>query len=376
MPDPGGGAGPAQGERPEDLLVDSILAGRAPRAVRLAAARGALPVPRASVLRLLVALVPDGDEEIRLAAGASLGAWTQEELQQLAADPDTGPAVLEYLLRSPAATPRLLEIVLSHPGTPVDAILEAARTFDPPGLDALLLNQTLLIQHPELLDAAEANPAATPSHRARLVEIRRHFFRAPSRPDPAPEAAPGAPIPAHETPPPFPAVSDEAPPASGQPTPEAPALLDEGPEHEGAMQRIFKMNVGEKIGLAAKGTREERSLLIRDSNRSVQDAVINSPKLSESEVETIAKMRNVNEDILRQIAGHRDWMKSYAVLLGLATNPKTPIGIAMSLLARLNTQDLKSLQNDKNVSEAIRRTARKHVEARVAGPRSAGRGGH
>src|SRR5262249_41259919 len=131
-----------------------------------------------------------------------------------------------------------------------------------------------------------------------------------------------------------------------------------------------------KIALAAKGTREERSILIRDSNRSVQDAVINSPKLTENEIETIAKMRNVNEDILRQIAGHRDWMKAYSVVHGLATNPKPPLAVAMSLLSRLTTHDLKVLQTDKNVPEAVRRMARKHVEARVTKPGSAGRSGH
>src|SRR5882724_9437516 len=169
MPDPSGGPGGRHAERPEDVLVDSILAGRAPRAVRMAAARGALPVPRASVLRLLVSLAADGEDEIRLAAAASLAAWTPDELQQLAADADTSPEVLGYLLRIPNAGTTLLEVVLSHPRTPAGALVDAVRTFEPSGLDALLQNQTLVIERPELLGAAETNPSASPLHRARIA---------------------------------------------------------------------------------------------------------------------------------------------------------------------------------------------------------------
>jgi hypothetical protein len=136
----------------------------------------------------------------------------------------------------------------------------------------------------------------------------------------------------------------------------------------------MRLNVGDKIQLAYRGTREERAILIRDTNRSVQEAVLSSPKITESEVEAIARMRNVGEDVLRQIAANRDWMKSYAVTAGLATNPKTPLGVSMSLLSRLTTRDLKTLQTDKNVPEALRRQAQKAVQARAANP-SGGRPG-
>ena len=100
--------------------------------------------------------------------------------------------------------------------------------------------------------------------------------------------------------------------------------------------------------LAMKGTREQRSMLIRDSNRLVASAVLSSPKLTESEVEAFTKMGNVSEDVLRIIGTNRSWLKNYAIAAGLCSNPKTPPAIAMQLIHRLNEKDLKMLSIDRN----------------------------
>jgi len=362
-------------------LVQKILDGSAPRAIRLAAARGALPIPRAELFRLLNSLRVDPDDEISGEARKCMEGWGEEELQSLASDPGTDPGVLSYMLGRSGSGPALLAKVFSNPSTPLDSLLEATRSFSPETLDLLLLNQTLLLQSPVLLDQIQANPSAAPVHHARVEEIRRHFF---SRPEPAPSAIPSADEAATDQIEPAPAASTEEGPADPVTGAQDSPLSPPGEEtaegepgvREGTMQRIFKMNVGEKIQLASKGTREERTLLIRDSSRSVQDAVLNSPKISESEIEAIAKMRNVSDDILRQIAGHREWTKSYTVTHSLASNPKTPLAVALNFLPRLTTHDLKVLQTDKSVPEAVRRMARKHVEQRIQKPGSSARGGH
>jgi len=392
-------AGAPDGAPPSETgipLVRAILEGTAARVVRLAAARGALPVPRPALFRLLVALSGGDDGEIAREAGETLRSWNENEIQEMAADTGTDAAVLVFVLRRPETNTTLLATVLSNAATPVEAMADAARTFEAEKIDTILMNQTLLLQHPLLLDQIEANPAATSVHRARVDEIKRHFFSRPvAHADPAP-AVPGPGAEAsdsfprggastHRAPGTAPHVpaSPAGPPPGASAEQEGATTEEPGPEegeepalNEGTMQRIFKMNVGEKIQLASKGTREERTLLIRDTNRSVQDAVLNSPKITESEIDRISRMRNVNEDILRQIAGHRDWLKSYGVMQGLATNPKTPIGIAMTLIPRLTTRDLKMLQSDKNVPDVIRRIARKQVEMRVNKPGSTGQSGH
>jgi hypothetical protein len=346
-------------------LVATILGGTAPPNLRLAAARGALPLDRPDLFRLLVALSADPDEEIRTQACATLADWPHEEMESMARDPSVDPAVLSFLVTHPETGGSLLALVLSNPATPVEALGEAARSLTAERLDTFLLNQTLLIRHPDLLDAVLANPAATALHRARVEEIRRHFLT------PEKSAAPGATAPEAEPEPPSPttATVESAPapePSAPEPAAETPHDAPEAPpKKEGAFERVLKLNPIEKIALAHKGSKEERSLLIRDANRSVQEAVINSPKISEREVEEIARMKNVSEEVLRRITMRRDWMRSYAIVLGLATNSKTPPGISTNLLPRLTRQDLKLITTDRNVPELVRRMARKNLEART-----------
>jgi hypothetical protein len=110
-----------------------------------------------------------------------------------------------------------------------------------------------------------------------------------------------------------------------------------------------------------KGTREERAILIRDPNKIVAVAVLSSPKLTDSEVETIARMANVSEEVLRIIAHTRAWVKNYPVVLALTKNPKTPVALSMNLLSRLNERDLRMLSSDRNIPDVLRITARKKI---------------
>ncbi len=106
-----------------------------------------------------------------------------------------------------------------------------------------------------------------------------------------------------------------------------------------------------------------RSILIRDPNKMIAASVLSSPKLSESEVESYARMANVSEDVLRIIGQNRAWMKNYGVMLGLTKNPKTPLGMSMNLMSRLNDRDLGQLSVDRNVPEALRIAARKKIQS-------------
>jgi len=119
--------------------------------------------------------------------------------------------------------------------------------------------------------------------------------------------------------------------------------------------------VKRKVKLAFKGTREQRSQLIRDPNKLVASAVLSSPKLTDAEVEAFTKMGNVSEEVLRVIGMNRSWLKNYGVILGLVKNPKTPAAISMQLLQRLNERDMKMLTVDRNVPEALRLAARKFI---------------
>jgi len=128
-----------------------------------------------------------------------------------------------------------------------------------------------------------------------------------------------------------------------------------------AYNKIMKLTLPEKIQLALLGNREERAILIRDSNKSVAMAVLKSPKLTEVDVEVISTFRQVDPEILQGIANNRKWMKNYNIVLNLVKNPKTPVGTALHLLNRITLTDLKILKNNKNVPEIIRRMAQKII---------------
>ena len=130
---------------------------------------------------------------------------------------------------------------------------------------------------------------------------------------------------------------------------------------------IATLTVMERVKLAVRGTREQRTILVRDPNKMVSAAVMGSPKLTEAEVEGISKMTNVSEDVLRIIANNRSWLRNYTIMANLVRNPKAPIGVSLRLLTRLNSRDIKALARDRNVPDAIRRNAGKMATKQEAG---------
>lgn len=170
----------------------------------------------------------------------------------------------------------------------------------------------------------------------------------------------------------FAARGIEAAAGPGQPT-DAP-LVDAGgdapaedaqeaseEERASIAQQLAEMSVPERIARALKGRREERAILIRDQNKLVSMSVLSSPRITEIEIESIARMANVSDEILRVIGNTRAWVKNYRVALALARNPKTPVAMSMNLLPRLSERDLKLISTDRNVPDVIRLTARKRV---------------
>src|SRR3954470_1335910 len=136
-----------------------------------------------------------------------------------------------------------------------------------------------------------------------------------------------------------------------------PAVAGAVADPEEETKLLSTLPVMQRVKLAMKGTREQRSVLVRDSNKLVAAAVLSSPKLTESEIEAFTKMGNVSEDVLRVIGTNRSWTKNYGISAGLCRHPKTPPAISMQLIHRLNEKDLKVLSTDRNVQEVLRALA-------------------
>ena len=132
------------------------------------------------------------------------------------------------------------------------------------------------------------------------------------------------------------------------------------------MQKLARLNVAERIKLAMMGTKEERGILIRDGSKLVSSAVLASPKVSEQEIESFANMKNVRENVLRDIARNPRFKKNYVVKKNLAGNPRTPLDLSLGLIKGLLAPDLKTLSMNKNVPETLRTMAKKLFEIRMS----------
>ncbi len=350
-----------------DSLLSRVLDPAAPRPLRLAAARGALPLGRQDLALALVRLLAEGDAEITAEAEKSLAAFSGEVLRDILASPQTDPRVLDHFARRAGTPPEALSALVTNPSAGDEILLHLAASPQVALLDQMVVNEARLVLTPALAGTLKANPALSRESRRRLAELEEHVLGAGSI------ALQGAPIPQEP-----PAEPVEAAPLPAVPEEEAaPAVVLEvplTPEEQAAedalkstplYQRIIRMNVAEKIQAAVKGNAEERAILIRDPSRVVAATVLKSPKLNDQEIESFANLRNVNDEVLRIIGTHRDWTKAYGVALALARNPRTPTGISLTMLNRLVNKDLKYLGSDKNIPEVIRRSAKRLFELRT-----------
>jgi hypothetical protein len=353
-------------------LVEQFKKGGIPSELRLMAAQGALPLKPADLAELLHHLLGDVQAEIRTAAGATLTALPAEEMLPIFKDREAPPDLLAWALAGRKER-ELREAILQNAAL-ADEALEAQVAGLPEELaELVVINQVRLLRRVSLLEALEANPALNKDQRRRLRELRENFHIGVA----APQAAPP---PAAAPPPPGPAETDELqeelPPEEPPPQTDDEALVRylspeerEEAEKVSVVQRIYRLNTAEKVLAALKGNREERAILIRDPNRIVATAVLGSPRLTEAEIESFAGMKGISDEILRKIGNHRDWTKRYTVVANLVKNPRTPVGISLNLVPRLNPRDIKNLTVDRNVPEVIRKHAQKFL------PNTSGGGG-
>jgi hypothetical protein len=294
-------------------LLDFFRRGEVARDVKLMAAHGVL-APRAhEQLGLLMLLVSDVDPEIGAAAETTLNIIPRDSLAAFLARSDVSAEMRAFF---------------------------AQRGIEPAGTPATDVDQ------PMVEIAAAPVPATEPVAAAATEQ--------------------------------FPVAGTEPTADTGMPSATPEALLDfsglteREPDHASGeepsteqsvstVQRIAAMGIAQRMSLAMKGTREERAVLVRDPNKIVSVAVLSSPKITETEIEAIAKMANVSDEILRIIGSTRAWVKNYNVALALTKNPKTPVALSMNLLSRLNDRDMRMLSIDRNVPDILRITARKKV---------------
>lgn len=366
-------------------MLELIRTSQVPANLMRSAAKGALALPANEMIEILVYLTasPIFGEQARM----TLAGWDEESARATAAHPDTPPEVLQYFTNPTNLRPALLPALLDNPSVPDSAVVELAHSTVRTMLTALFASprtwQTALVLH-----TLESNAALSAAEQAQVQAALLALGEKPVDNDVssaehdqavAKFLAEHADEIANEEGKPFQLVGEEedvldpnAAAPEQKPAAAAPAAKKEEPpegerKRESTVQKIARLTVGDRVQLAMKGNKDERFVLIRDGSKIVALAVLESPKLSDAEVETFAAMKNVQQDVLRGIARKRKFMKTYAVVRNLVNNPRAPLDMALGLVPHLLVNDLKGLSMNKNVAETIRKVALKMFREKTSG---------
>jgi len=238
--------------------------------------------------------------------------------------------------------------VIHNQSLPYEFLLKIAEKGDLAMLEALLDNQIKLIAYPQIMDFMEINSDITNYIRGKTQEIRDFYLK---------EGL------AEEIP-----LEDILDDVKEIFTEEA-AKAEEGEEEEELslevveekaqteLQMINNLSISDRIRLALMGNKTQRAILIKDRNRMVMNAVIESPKLSKDEVVIYVRNKSIPGEIINKISNSREWTKNYQIVIGLVKNPKTPVKKALAFIKTLHLKDLQSLLKDRNISPVVRNLA-------------------
>jgi hypothetical protein len=346
-------------------IIGLIETGAYPRDILATFARGFLPIEQGEVVAVIAYLCSSTDDEIAATARQTLGDTPSRVVVAFAENENNSPANLDFLARATNDN-FVLESLVRNKAFPDSSVADLARRAEAHVQDIIVTNQSRIIRAPQILDGLLENPYLSPDNRRRAMEVREEFFDKKAR---LQAAVAKFDLEASEDEAPMEAIADllalaEAEPQPDQPLPELPEQEKQDPAKQSIWAQITQMTVGEKVLLAFRGDKTVRSILIRERNRLICSSTMRNPRMTMTEVENISGMREVDQEVLRLISLRREWMAKYPVVLALAKNPRTPVGVVLPLINRLTLRDLKGLKDDKGVSEVVRTTARKFYQAR------------
>jgi hypothetical protein len=343
------------------LVVSRIEDGSYTREMIVNIARGFLPLPQEDLITVVAFLATSADAEVAQLAHDTLKDVPLRSLLAFAANEASSPDNLMLLMRA-TDDASVLEALIRNRAVPDASVVELAAHAEPGVQEIIVINQLRILRAPEILDALLANPRISNEARRRALETREEFFDKKARLEKLAEDEVADFLPDDAIADLLAKAAEE--PATVAPPPDISEIEKEDPSKQSMFAQLLAMNVGQKVQAAFKGGKTARTLLVRDRNKLVCSAVIRNPRMSESEAEQIAGMRNVDDEVLRLISMRRDWMSKYPVVIALARNPKVPIGVVVPLINRLTLRDLKMLKDDRGVSEVVRSMSRKLFQQR------------
>jgi hypothetical protein len=310
-------------------VVRDLKHGRATRERKLAVCSGGAHLSPADRAEVLTVLANDADEMVSQHAQEALLSVSPETFVEAIKRAEALPSVFAYAAKNCAEKPGVGEALVQNKNCPAGLLVPVVQHLSALGIQSLLDDLGRVSDSLALASALEHSNVVTADQKNVLKEMHggtadeAHFAEA---------------------------VAEAEPDVQRRQT---------------LLQQIAKMTVAQRVQFAVKGSSEARRTLIRDTNKVVQRAVLQSPRLTDQEVEAFASMANLTDEILRLIAANRLFRKNYAVVRNLINNPKLPLDVSLHLLPMINAVDLKKLTMNKNVPETLRTTAVKLQKQRA-----------
>ncbi|HSP16191.1 MAG TPA: hypothetical protein VLV78_15700 [Thermoanaerobaculia bacterium] len=348
-------------------VIANIRSSAYAREVLMNIARGFLPLPQDDLIAVMAYMAQMDDAELSEVAAASLGEIPSRALLSFATN-ESAPAEHLNLLVGATRDSGVLEALIRNRAVLDETIVNLARRADPAVQEVIVINQARILRAPQILDALLENPRLSTDAKRRVLETREEFFEKKARLEQLKQILGDEETIAEDAP--DDEIADLLEQAVHDKTPSAHTAGElsfhelEDQKKQSVWSLVLKMTVAEKVQLAFKGDKTIRGILIRDRNRLVSSATIRNPRMTDNEVEVIAGLRNVEEEVLRIIGQRRDWVSKYPIAVALVKNPKAPVGVVLPLINRLTLRDLKQLKDDRGISEAVRVNARKMYQAK------------
>ena len=343
-----------------------------PKPLKLMAAKGALPLPPETLILVWYQLSFETDPDITAAVAETVASFDAGILANLAAH-DFPESVLDWLAKS-TTDETVLEKIILNPKTHDATLMDLAAIASRNTVDLIAENQVRILRSPEIIEKIYLNPAARMATVDKLIALAREHqiefasLKALQEAMQTKDFVDDKPGLSDEE---FEAVLAQSSKESAaektdsdenlrdlKPIEDTTEESTEEAQHRLTRSQIIdRMNAPQRVRLALMGSREDRSILLRDTRRIVYMSVIKSPKMSLGEVGSIASSKSMPDEIIGYIAQRRDWIRYYPIVVALVNNPKCPLSESVGMMRQLRLNDLKNLQRSKSIPAQLARQA-------------------
>lgn len=362
----------------------------APASMRMMVARGMVPMKPLVQVCALYQLWTTGDATIKQAAEQSIAKLPAGTVRSVASE-RLLPVVLDWLADRYVSDLRILRTLLSNRQTDGETFLRLAKGADENLCEALATNQARLLDTPGLIESLYLNPNTRASTADRVVDfgIRNNvdLSSLPNYEEMVAAIQGSGPVDAAQA-----AAADEAfrqvkaatavltddelaaeaeslerEQAEAERGGHAPSEPEPEARKKSAAGRIRDLNIAQKVRMATIGTKTERGLLIRDSNKLVSRAVIRSPAISDSEALAYAAIKSLPDEVVTFMSMQKKWIRHYQFKKALIMNPKCPTADAIRFLTHMRQGDLKAIARSRGLPGPVSKAAKQLLKKRMGG---------